>query len=138
MIFFIKDTYISNCGVKEDYCESLELEIKLVDLKGNQSWIFIGGTDAETEAPMLWLPDAKSQLTRKDPDAGKDWRKEEKGITEDELVGCHHLLNGYKLEQALGDGEGQRGLACCSQTWLSDWTTIYILNNLNSLTNYPP
>ena len=79
MIFFIKDTYISNCGVKEDYCESLGLEIKLVNLKGNQSWIFIGATDAETEAPILWLPDAKSQLTRKDPDSGNDKVKGEEG-----------------------------------------------------------
>ena len=145
MIFFIKDTYISNCGVREDYWESLGLEIKLVNLKGNQSWIFIGGTDAETEAPILWLPDANSQLARKDPDAGKDQRKEEKGMTEDEMAGWYHLLNGYKLEQALGDGKGQGGLACCS-LWGSqrvghDWVTeqqYTFLKDLNSLTNYPP
>ena len=82
-------------------------------IKGNQSWIFIGGTDAEAEAPILWPPDAKSQLTGKDPDAGKDWGQE-KGITEDKMVGCHHRLNGHEFEQALGDGEGQGSLACCS------------------------
>jgi len=62
--------------------------IKLVNPKGNQSWIFIVGTDAEVEAPILWPPDVKSRLIRKDPDAGKDWRQEEKGTTEDEMVGC--------------------------------------------------
>ena len=82
--------------------------------KGNPPWIFIGRTDAEAEAPILWPPDAKSQLTGKDPDAGKDWRQEEKGTTEDEMVGWHHQLNGHEFEQAPGDGEGQGGLACCS------------------------
>ena len=88
-------------------------EVKPVNPKGNQSWIFIGGTDAEAEAPILWPPDAKSQLTGKDPDAGKDCGQE-KGITEDKMVGCHHWLNGHEFEQALGDGEGQGSLACCS------------------------
>ena len=89
-------------------------EIKTVNPKGNQSWIFIGRTDAEAEAPILWLPDVKSQLVGKDPDAGKDWRWEEKGMTEDEMVGWHHWLNGHEFEQALGVGDGQGGLACCS------------------------
>ena len=80
-------------------------EIKPLNLKENQSWIFIGRTDAE--APIFWPPDAKSWLIEKDPDAGKDWRLEEKGMTEDEMVGCHHWLNGYEFEQTLGDGEGQ-------------------------------
>ena len=66
--------------------------------KGNQSWIFIGRTDAEAEAPVLWPPDAKNWLTGKDPDAGKDWRQEEKGTTEDEMVGWHHLLDGHEFE----------------------------------------
>ena len=83
-------------------------------LKENQPWIFIGRTDAEAEAPILWPSDAKSWLTRKHPDAGKDWRQEEKAMTEDELFGCHHRLNGHEFEQALGDGEGQISLACCS------------------------
>ena len=73
-------------------------EIKPVSLKGNQPWIFIGRTDAEAEAPILWPPDVKSQLTGKDPDAGKDWRQEEKGMTEDEIVGWHHWLNGHECE----------------------------------------
>ena len=87
-------------------------EIKSVHPKGNQSWIFIGRTDAEAEATLIWPPDAKSWLLRKDPDAGKDWRQEEKGMTEDEMVGWHHRLNGHKFEQAPGDGEGQGSLAC--------------------------
>ena len=89
-------------------------EIKQVHPKGNQSWIFIGRTDAEAEAPILWIPDAKSWLIWKDPDAGKDWRREEKGTTEDEMVGWHHQLNGHEFEQTLGDSEGQGSLACCS------------------------
>ena len=89
-------------------------EIKPVHPKGNQSWIFIGKTDAEAEAPMLWLPDAKSWLIWKDPDAGKHWRQEDKGTTEDEMVGWHQQLNGHEIEQAPGDGEGQGGQACCS------------------------
>ena len=90
----------------------------------DQSWIFIGRTNAEAEAPILCPPDVKSLLIRKDPDAGKDWRKEEKGMTEDEMVGWHHWLNGHEFEQAPGDGEGQRNLACCN---LWGWTII--LNN---------
>ena len=105
-------------------------EIKPVHPEGNQYWILIGRTDAEAEAPILWPPDAKSLLIRKDPDAGKDWRREEKGMTEDEMVGWHHWLNGHEFEQALGDGERQGSLACCSpwgrresQTQLSNWIT---------------
>ena len=70
-------------------------EIQLVHPKGDQSWVFIGKTDAEAEAPILWLPDAKSWLIWKDPDAGKDWGQGEKGTTEDEMVGWHHQLNGH-------------------------------------------
>ena len=88
-------------------------EIKPVNLKGNQSWIFIGRTDAEAEAPILWPPDAK-RLIGKDPDAGKDWRQEEKGLTEDEMVGWHHRFNGHESEQTPGDDEGQGSLECCS------------------------
>ena len=73
-------------------------EVKPVNPKDNQSWIFIERTDAEAEAVILWLPDAKSQLIWKDPDAGKDWRWEEKGMTEDEMVGWHHRLNGHEFE----------------------------------------
>ena len=86
-------------------------EIKSVNPKGNQSWIFIGRTDAE--APILWPPDEKSQLIGKDRDAGKDWRQE-KGETEDEMVGWHHWFNGHEFEQTPGDNEGQGSLVCCS------------------------
>ena len=89
-------------------------EIKLVNPKGNQSWIFIGRTDAKAEVLILWPPDVKNWLLRKDPDAGKDWRQEEKGMTEDEMVGWHHWLHEHEFEQTLGDGEGQGSLACCS------------------------
>ena len=90
------------------------MEIKSVTPKGNQRWIFIGRTDAEAEAPILWPSDAKNQLTGKDPDAGKDCGQEEKGTTEDEMVGWHHRLDRHESEQAPGDGEGQGNLVCCS------------------------
>ena len=89
-------------------------EIQPVHPKGNQSWMFIGGTDAEAETPILWPPDGKNWLIWKDPDAGKDWRQEEKGMTEDEMVGWHHWLNGYEFEETLGIGDGQGGLVSCS------------------------
>ena len=73
-------------------------EIKPVNPKGNQSWLFTGRTDAEAETPILWPPDAKNWLIGKDPDAGKDWRQEEKGMTEDEMVGRHHQLDGQEFE----------------------------------------
>ena len=86
-------------------------EIKPVSLKGNQSCLLFGRTDAEAEALLLWPPDAKNRLIRKDPDAGEDGRQEEKVMKEGEMVGWHHGLNGHKFEQALGDGEGQGSLA---------------------------
>ena len=89
-------------------------EIKPVNHKGNQPEILIGRTDAEAEVPIFWPPNVKSQLTGKDPDAGKDGRQEEKGTTEDEMVGRHHQLNGHEFEQTLGNSGGQRSLACCS------------------------
>ena len=89
-------------------------EIKAVNPKGNESWMFIGRTDAEAEVPLLWPPDAKNWPIRKDPDAGKDRRQEEKGTTEEEMVGWHHQLNGHEFEQTPGDSEGQGSLACCS------------------------
>ena len=89
-------------------------EIQPEHLKGSQSWIFIGRTDAEAETPILWPLGVKNWLTGKDPDAGKDWRQEEKGMTEDEIVGWHHWVNGHGFEQATGFGEGQGNLACCS------------------------
>ena len=89
-------------------------EIEPVHPKGNQSWIFIRRTDAEAETLILRPPDVKNWLIRKDPDAGKDWRQEEKGTTENDMVGWHHWLNGHEIEQALGDGEAQGSLTCCS------------------------
>ena len=89
-------------------------EIQLVHPNGDQSWVFIRGTDVEAKTPVLWPPDARSWLIGKDPDAGKDWRQEEKGTTEDEMVGWHHWLNGDKFEWTPGVGDGQGGLACCS------------------------
>ena len=91
-------------------------EIKPVNSKGNQPWTFIGRTDAEVEAPILWSPDVTSWLSRKDPDAGKDWGQEEEWVREDKMVGWHHQFNGHELEQSLGYNEGQESLACCS-TW---------------------
>ena len=90
------------------------MEIKPLNPKGNQSWIFIRRNDVEVQAPIIWPPDAKSRLIRKDPDAWKDRRWEEKGTTEDKIVGWHHRLNGHEFEQALRDGDGQGSLLCCS------------------------
>ena len=116
-----------NCGVGEDSWESLGLQGEpTVNPKGNQSWIFIGRADAEAETPILGPPDAKSWITGKDPDAGKDWRQEEKGMTEDEMVGWHHGLNGHEFEQAPGAGDGQGSLVCCSPWGRKvghDWAT---------------
>ena len=89
-------------------------EIQPVHSKGDQAWVFIGRTDAEAETPILWPPDVKSWLIWKELDAGKDWGQEEKGTTEDEMVGWHHQLNGHEYEQSLGDNEGQGSLICCS------------------------
>ena len=110
-------------------------EIKPVNPKGNQSWIFTGRTDVETETPILWPPDAKNWLPGKDPDAGKDWRQEEKGTTEDEMVGWHHRLNGHEMSlskflELVMDREAWpaavHGVAK-SQTWLSNWTELIFL-----------
>ena len=87
-------------------------EIQPVHPKGNQSYIFIGRTDAEAQTPILWPPHVKNWLIGKDPDV-KDWRKEEKGTVEDEMAGWHHGLNGLESEWTPGDGDGQGGLACC-------------------------
>ena len=104
-------------------------EIKPVNSKGNQAWILIGRTDAEAEAPIPWPPDAKSQLIRKDPDAGKDWKQEEKGTTEDEMIGWHQKLNGQEFEQAPGGvGDGQGSLACCSSWGHQESDTTEWLN----------
>ena len=98
-------------------------EIQPVHPKGDQSWVFIGRTDAEAETPIFWSPDAESWLIWKDPDAGKDWRQEEKGTTEDEIVGWHHRHNGHEFEWTPGVGDGQRGLACYGPGGRREWDT---------------
>ena len=92
--------------------------------KGNQSWIFIGRTDIETETPILWSPDVKNWHIGKDPDAVKDWRQEEKGKTEEEMIGWHHRLDGCEFEQAPGVGDGQGSLACWSPWVAKCWTQL--------------
>ena len=102
-------------------------EIQPVHPKGDRSWVFIGRTDVEAETPILWPPNAKSWLIGKDPDAGKDWGQEEKGTTEDKMVGWHDQLNGHGFGWTPGVGDGQGGLVCCSswsQTRLSYWTEL--------------
>ena len=112
-------------------------EIKPVNRKGNQSWIFIRRTDAEAETPVLWPPGVKNWLIWKDPDAGKDLRWEEKGTTEDEIVGWHHQLNKHNREQALEMVKDREAWHAAVQgvtnirTWLSDWTTIAEIQNKN-------
>ena len=122
----------------ELWCWRKLLRVPWTARRSNQSILketspewFIGRTEAEaeTETPVLWPPDAKNWLIGKDPDAGKDWRREEKGMTEDEMVGGHHWLNQHEFELALGVGDGQGSLACCSprghsQTWLSNWNEL--------------
>ena len=104
-------------------------EIQPVHPKGNQFWIFIGRTDADAEAPVLWLSDAKSQLTGKDPDAGKDWTQNDKRPSEDETVRWHHWLNEHEFEQTPGDGEGQGNLTCCKPWSCKESDAIQGLNN---------
>ena len=108
-------------------------KIQPVNPKGNQSWIFIGRTDAEAETPILCPSDGKNWLTGKDPDAGKDWRQEDKGTTEDEMVGWHHWLDGHEFEQAVGVGDGQGSLACCSPWGAKELDTTGKLNNNNNV-----
>ena len=108
-------------------------EIQPVHPKGNQSWVFNRRTDAEAKTPIFWPPYGKNWLIWKDPNAGKDWRWDEKGMAEDEMVGWHHWLNGYGFKWTPGVGDGQGSLACCSSwgrkeldtteqlNWLTDW-----------------
>ena len=116
-------------------------EVQPVHPKGDQSWVFIGRTDVEAEMPILGPPDAKSWCIWKDPDAGKGWGQEEKGMTEDEMVGWHHQLDGHEFEQALGVGYGEGSLVRCSPwghkesdtTEWPNWTELKLyLKNLNS------
>ena len=130
----------------ELWCWRRLLRVPWTARRSNQSWVFTGRTDAEAEAPIFWPPDVKNWLIRRDPDAGNDWRQEEKRTTEDKMVGWHHRLNGHEFEEALGIGDGQGGLVCCGswgckesdttewlnwtelnwkgQTQLSDWTEL--------------
>ena len=104
-------------------------EIKPVNPKGNQSWIFIGRTDAEAEAQMLWPPDVKNWLIGKEPDAGKDWRQEDKGTTEDEMVGWHHWFSGHEFEQTLGYSDGQGSPVHCAPWGRKESDTTKGLND---------
>ena len=106
-------------------------EIKPVHLKGDQPWMFTGRTDAE--APILWPPDMNSQLIGKDPDDGKDWKQEDKGTTEDEMVGWHYQLSEYEFEQVLADGDGQGSLACYSPWYRKESDTTERLNYNNNI-----
>ena len=111
-------------------------EIQPVHPKGDQSWIFIGRTGGEAEAPVLWPPDVKSWLTGTELHAGKDWRQEEKGMTEDEMVGWHHWFNGHEFEQALEVGDGQGSLACCSPWGYKELDMTEQITELISLAVY--
>ena len=113
-------------------------EVQPVHPKGNQSWMFIGRTDVEAEIPILWPPDARNWLTGKDHDAGKEWRWEEKGTTEDETVGWHHWLNGHKFEKAPGVGDGQGSLACCIPLGRKESDTTEQLNWTEKTTTSKP
>ena len=112
-------------------------EIQPVHPKGDQSWVFLGRTDVEAETPKLWPPAMKSSLIWKDPYAGMDWGQEEKGMTEDEMAGWHHRLNGQEFEWTPGAGDGQGGLACCDSwgrkesdtTERLNWTEVICLIN---------
>ena len=103
-------------------------EIQPVHPQGDQSWVFIGRTDAEAETPVLWPPHAKSWLIGKDPDAGRDWGQEEKGKTEDKMAGWHHLLDGQEFGWTPGDGDGQGVLACCNSWGHKELDTTEWLN----------
>ena len=129
-----------NSGVGEDSWESLDCkEIKSVNSKGNQSWLFIGRTDTEAGGPIFWPPGVKNWLTGKDTDAGKYWRQEKKGMIEGEMVGWRHQIDGHEFEQAPEVGDGQGSLACCSPWGHKESETIEWLNwtELNWIHLYP-
>ena len=103
-------------------------EIQPVHSKGDQSWVFVGRTDAEAETPIVWPPDEKSWLIGKDPDAGRDWGQEEQGITEDKMAGWHHRLDAHEFGWTTGVGDGQGGLACCDSWGRKESDTTEQLN----------
>ena len=131
-----------NCGVGEVSWKSLGCkEIQPIHPKGDQSWVFIGRIDVEAETLLLWPPNAKSWLIAKDPDAGKDWGQEEKGKTEDEMLGWHHQLDGHGFGWIPGVGDGQGGLVCCSpwgckESDTTEWLNWTELNNNFIIENY--
>ena len=121
---------LSNCELEKTLESLLESnEMKPSYPEKNQPWIFTGRTDAETEATILWSPNANWWLIGKDLDARKDWGQEEKGATEDDIVGWHHWLNGHEFEQTQGDREGQGGLVCCSPWACKELDTNERVNN---------
>ena len=124
-----EELMLLNCGVGEDSWESLDCkEIQPVHSKGDQPWDFFGRNDAKPETPVFWPPHAKSWLIGKDPDAGRDWGQEEKGMTEDEMAGWHHWLDGHEFEWTPGVDDGQGGLACCDSWGLKELDTTEQLN----------
>ena len=121
-----------NCGVGETLESPLDCkEIQPVHSKGDQSWVFIGRTDVEAETPRLWPPDVKSWLIWKDPDAGKDWGQEEKGTTEDKMVGWHHRLNGHGFRWTPWVGDGQEAWHAVVHGVAKSWTWMNNLTELN-------
>ena len=124
-----EELMLLNCGVGEDSWESPGLQgDPPVHSKGDQSWVFTGRTDVEAETPILWPPHTKSWLIGKDPDAGRYWGQEEKGMTEDEMAGWHHRLDGHEFEWTLGIGDEQGGLACCDSWGHKESDTTEWLN----------
>ena len=133
-----EELMLLSCGVGEDSWESLGLQGDQSVLKGIKLWIFIGRTNAEAKTPILWPPDVKRWLIRKDPGVGKDWRQEEKGTAEGQMVGWHHWLNGHEFGWTPGIGDGQGALVCCSSwdhkesdtTEQLNWTELIVHNIL--------
>ena len=124
-----EELMLLNCGAGEDSWDPLDCKgIQPVHPKGDQSWVFIGRTNADAEAPILCITDAMNWLLGKDPDARKDWRQEEQGTTQDDMVGWHHWLDGHEFEQALGVGDGLGSLVCWSQGGCKESDTTKWLN----------
>ena len=137
-----EELMLLNCGVGEDSWESWDLrpldykEIQPVHPKGDQSWIFTGRTDVEAETSTLWPPDETNWFIWKDPDAGRDWGQEEKGMAEDEMVGWHHRLDTHEFGWTPGVGDRQGGLVCCDSWGRKESDTTEQLNRSNTWTKY--